>query len=112
MTSISNNASIPTSPSVEAATQKLAAIADASKASEADVAPATSDDLGKLVQALVDKATEAWRERSGDMRAKCNDLADGAISYAKVEPVKAVLAAAAGGAMLMAVLGMLLRTRD
>ena len=67
----------------------------------------TSDQIGALAQRGVD----AVRDSSQQLREKALCASDSAVGYVKDEPVKAMLIAAATGAALMALLGLMARSR-
>ena len=67
----------------------------------------TSDQIGALAQRGVD----AVRDSSQQLREKALRASDSAVGYVKDEPVKAMLIAAATGAALMALLGLMARSR-
>jgi ElaB/YqjD/DUF883 family membrane-anchored ribosome-binding protein len=68
----------------------------------------TSEQIGALAQRGVD----AVRGTSQQLRDSANRASDTTVSYIKDEPVKAMLIAAATGAALMALLGLMTRSRD
>ena len=67
----------------------------------------TSEQIGALAQRGVD----AVRDSSQQLRDKALRASDSAVGYVKDEPVKAMLIAAATGAALMALLGLMARSR-
>jgi len=67
----------------------------------------TSDQIGALTQRGVD----AVRDSSQQLRQKALHASDSAVGYIKDEPVKAMLIAAATGAALMALIGLMARSR-
>lgn len=67
----------------------------------------TRDQLGALAQRGVD----AVRDGSQQLRDKALRASDSAVGYVKDEPVKSMLIAAATGAALMALLGLVFRSR-
>ena len=68
----------------------------------------TSEQIGALAQRGVD----AVRGTSQQLRDGAQRASDTTVSYIKDEPVKAMLIAAATGAALMALLGLMTRSRD
>ena len=62
---------------------------------------------GDQASALAQRGVDALRERSLQMREQALRASDGTLNYIKDEPVKAVLIAAAAGAALMALVGLL-----
>lgn len=67
----------------------------------------TRDQLGALTQRGVD----AMRDGSQQLRDKALRACDSAVGYVKDEPVKSMLFAAAAGAALIALLGLMARSR-
>ena len=67
----------------------------------------TGDQIGALAQRGVD----AVRDSSQHLRERALRASDSAVGYVKDEPVKAMLIAAATGAALMALLGLMARSR-
>jgi ElaB/YqjD/DUF883 family membrane-anchored ribosome-binding protein len=59
--------------------------------------------------AFAHRGIDAVRERSQQMREKAQHASDNTLNYIKEEPVKAMLIAAATGAVVMAVVGWLNR---
>jgi ElaB/YqjD/DUF883 family membrane-anchored ribosome-binding protein len=62
---------------------------------------------GEQAGALAQRSADAVRERAQQLRAQTTRVSDGTLNYIKDEPVKAVLIAAAAGAALVALLGLL-----
>jgi ElaB/YqjD/DUF883 family membrane-anchored ribosome-binding protein len=62
---------------------------------------------GEQAGALAQRSADAMRERAQQLRAQTLRVSDGTRNYIKDEPVKAVLIAAAAGAALVALLGLL-----
>lgn len=62
--------------------------------------------------ALAQRGLDAVRERSQDLRSSALRASDRTVEYIQAEPVKAVLIAAAAGAALMALVGLLARRGD
>jgi len=58
---------------------------------------------------LARRSADAMRDRSADIRDRATRASDATIGYIKDEPVKAILIAAATGAVLMALLSLLNR---
>jgi ElaB/YqjD/DUF883 family membrane-anchored ribosome-binding protein len=84
---------------------------------------ATSNHLIDRAAAATDLATEqaigaaqrgvaAVRSGSQQMLDRAHQASDNTVTYIKGEPVKAMLIAAAAGATLMALVGLLTRTRE
>lgn len=68
--------------------------------------------VGEQAAALASRGAAAVRDGSQQLRDKALHASDSTIGYIKDEPVKAMLIAAATGAALMALLGLLTRRRD
>jgi len=68
----------------------------------------TSEQIGALAQRGVD----AVRGTSQQLRDSAQRASDTTVGYIKDEPVKAMLIAAATGAALMALIGLMTRSRD
>ena len=62
---------------------------------------------GEQASALAQRGVDAVRDRSLQVRDQALRASDSTLNYIKDEPVKAVLIAAAAGAALMALLGLL-----
>jgi ElaB/YqjD/DUF883 family membrane-anchored ribosome-binding protein len=62
---------------------------------------------GEQAGARAQRSADAVRERAQQLRAQTMRVSDGTLNYIKDEPVKAVLIAAAAGAALLALLGLL-----
>jgi len=82
----------------------------------------TVHDIGQQAAPLINRASEqasalaqrgmnAVRHGSQNLRDKAQRASDGTVDYIKAEPVKAMLIAAATGAALMALVGLLGRSR-
>ena len=67
---------------------------------------------GEQASALAQRGVNAVRERSQKLRDSAVQAKDGAVLYIKDEPLKSMLIAAAAGAALMALVGLLSRSRD
>jgi len=76
-----------------------------------DVAPML-DRAGERASALAQRGVSALRETSRDMRDGAVRVGDRTALYVKDEPLKAILIAAASGAALMALVGLLTRSRN
>ncbi len=66
---------------------------------------------GDQISALARRGVDAMRGGSQHLRDKALLASDRTVGYVKDEPVKSVLIAAAAGAALMALLGLMLRSR-
>lgn len=69
------------------------------------------DRTSDKISALAQRGVEAVRDSSQQLRDKALRAGDSAVGYVKDEPVKAMLIAAATGAALMALLGLMVRSR-
>ena len=63
-------------------------------------------------QKLVEQGRDALRDTSQLVRDKASQASDTAVGYTKDEPMKAILLAAAAGAVLMGLVTLLARSRD
>jgi ElaB/YqjD/DUF883 family membrane-anchored ribosome-binding protein len=108
------NAADAAAPPVEHALQSTQRVADRAL----DKLSSTAQDLreqvsplleraGEQASALAQRGVDAVRDRSLQVRDQALRASDGTLNYIKDEPVKAVLIAAAAGAALMALLGLL-----
>ena len=61
---------------------------------------------------LAQQGMDTVRDTSQQLREQAIRAADSTVSYVKEEPVKAMLIAAATGAVLMALLSLMIRSRD
>jgi ElaB/YqjD/DUF883 family membrane-anchored ribosome-binding protein len=71
----------------------------------------TLNRTGEQIGALAQRSVDAVRDSSQQLRDKAMHACDSATGYVKDEPVKAMLIAAAAGAALMALLGLMTRSR-
>lgn len=69
------------------------------------------DDATEHANALAHRGVEALREGSQRLRTQAHRASEGTTHYIQQEPVKAVLIAAATGAVLMALIGFVTRSR-
>lgn len=67
--------------------------------------------IAEQAEALARRGADAVRESSQHLREKAAHTSDQTIAYIREEPVKSVLIAAATGAALMALVGLLSRSR-
>lgn len=67
------------------------------------------DRFSGQAQALAHQGMDAVREQSLHLQARARQTSDDTLHYIRDEPVKAVLIAAATGAVLMALAGLLMR---
>lgn len=68
-------------------------------------------DAKRLLSQAGDEAKGLVRRGGAAIREQAQKASDGTLSYIRAQPVKAVLIAAAGGAALAAVIGLLARSR-
>ncbi len=61
---------------------------------------------------LTQRGVDAVRDSSQKVREQARHAGDSTVQYVRAEPVKAVLIAAATGAALMALVGLMSRSRD
>ncbi len=61
---------------------------------------------------LGQKGMQAMRDGTHQLRDSAQRASDGTLEYVKAEPVKSLLIAAATGAALMALIGLMSRSRD
>lgn len=66
----------------------------------------------KQISALTQRGMDAMREGSQQVRRKAHQAGDATVGYIRDEPVKAIAIAAAAGAALVLLLGLLTRTRQ
>jgi len=66
---------------------------------------------GEQVSALTQRGMDAMRDGSQRVRLKAHQAGDATVGYIRDEPVKAIAIAAAAGAALVLLLGLLTRTR-
>ena len=76
-----------------------------------DEASTRLDDAVDHANALVHGGVDALRDGSQRLRAKAHQAGVGTTHYIQQEPVKAMLIAAAAGAVLVALVGLLTRSR-
>lgn len=68
--------------------------------------------LSSQAEAAARHGVDAVRDTTAQVRDKALKVSDNTVSYIKDEPVKAMLIAAATGAALMALIGLLSRSRN
>jgi ElaB/YqjD/DUF883 family membrane-anchored ribosome-binding protein len=68
--------------------------------------------LTSQAENVAHRGADAVRDASAQVREKALKASDSTVSYIKDEPVKAMLIAAATGAALMALIGLLSRSRN
>ena len=76
-----------------------------------DEAGSRLDDAVDHANALVHSGVDALRDGSQRLRAKAHQASEGTTHYIQQEPVKAMLIAAAAGAVLVALVGLMTRSR-
>lgn len=72
----------------------------------------TMDNISDTVTSAMEKARVALHDATDQMREQAQQASDAAIGYTKDEPIKAMLIAAATGAVLMAAVSVMVRSRD
>ena len=77
-----------------------------------DMAVPALNRTGEQIGALAQRGVDAVRGGSRQLRDSAQRASDTTVGYIKDEPVKAVLIAAATGAALMALIGLMTRSRD
>jgi hypothetical protein len=70
------------------------------------------DEVAETAGELGQKGTEALADASWQIRERAVEVSNAAAAYAREEPVRALLFAAATGALLMAVLRMMVGSKD
>ncbi len=75
------------------------------------LAPAM-DKVSDTANAAIDKAKDAFSDATSQLREQAKKASDMAVGYTKDEPIKAMLIAAATGALLMGLITMMARSRD
>jgi ElaB/YqjD/DUF883 family membrane-anchored ribosome-binding protein len=68
--------------------------------------------VASKAEELARRSADAVRDRSADLKDRAVRASDATVGYIKDEPVKAILIAAATGAALMALIGLMGRNRD
>ena len=76
-----------------------------------DQAAPTVNRLSAQAEALAKRSVEAVRDTSAHLREKAVHATDTTVGYIKDEPVKSMLIAAATGAALMGLVGLMTRSR-
>lgn len=76
-----------------------------------DQAAPTVSRLSTQAEALAKRGVEAVRDTSAQLRDKALQATDTTVGYIKDEPVKSMLIAAATGAALMGLVGLMTRSR-
>ncbi len=72
----------------------------------------TLDKMGDQTQKLVQQGREVLNDTTQKVRDKATQATDLAVGYTKDEPIKAMLIAAAAGALLMGLVTMMARSRN
>ena len=78
---------------------------------KSDAAPML-DKVSDQAQKLMQQGREVFNDTSKILRDRATQASDLAVDYTKDEPVKAMLIAAAAGALLMGLVAMMARSRD
>lgn len=78
---------------------------------QSDVSPLL-DKVSNQAQMLVQQGREAFNDTSQRVREKAMQASELAVGYTRDEPVKAMLIAAAAGALLMGLITLMARSRD
>lgn len=68
--------------------------------------------VAEKAETLARRGMGAVKDSSQQLRERATQVSDNTVGYIKDEPVKAILIAAATGAALMALIGMMTRSRD
>jgi ElaB/YqjD/DUF883 family membrane-anchored ribosome-binding protein len=68
--------------------------------------------VAEKAETLARRGMGAVKDSSQQLRERAAQVSDNTVGYIKDEPVKAILIAAATGAALMALIGMMTRSRD
>jgi ElaB/YqjD/DUF883 family membrane-anchored ribosome-binding protein len=68
--------------------------------------------VSSQAEAAARRGIEAVRDTSQQLREKALRASDSAVGYVKDEPIKAMLIAAATGALLMGIIALMSRSRD
>ena len=76
-----------------------------------EAAPALNKASAKATE-LGQEGMDALTDTSKQLRDRAKEASDAAVAYAKDEPMKALLIAAAAGALLMGLLVMMVRSED
>ncbi|MDQ2763513.1 MAG: hypothetical protein M3Y22_08495 [Pseudomonadota bacterium] len=95
----------------QSANEAMDKVSDKVDQAAAKVAPAI-DKVSDTANAAMAKARETWNDTSGQLREQAQKASDMATAYAKDEPIKAMLIAAATGALLMCLITLMARSRD
>lgn len=77
-----------------------------------DQAAPVLNKMSTQAEAAAKRGIEAVRDTSQQLREKAMQASDMTVAYVKDEPIKAMLIAAATGALLMGIVSMLGRSRD
>lgn len=78
----------------------------------ADASQALMDRASEQASALAQRGIDAVRDSSRMVRDQAHRASDSTVNYIRNEPIKATLIAAATGAALMLLIGMLTRPHD
>jgi ElaB/YqjD/DUF883 family membrane-anchored ribosome-binding protein len=94
-----------------AAEQALDRVSDKVEEARSQAAPLLNK-VTSQAEAAARRGMEAVRDTSQQLRERALQASDMTVSYVKDEPIKAMLIAAATGALLMGIISMLSRSRD
>lgn len=95
----------------QAADRTMNKVSDKIDEARGQIAP-TVDKMSDMANSAMTKARETWQDASGQVKEQAKKASEMATLYAKDEPIKAMLIAAATGALLMGLLTMMARSRD
>lgn len=93
------------------ANESLDHLSDSAESARSKVVPAINRMAGEA-EHMAKRGMDVLRDGSAQIRDKAVHTSDNTIAYIKDEPLKAVLMAAAGGAVLMALASMLSRSHS
>ncbi len=102
----------PTSEQAKEAVDKTASQASSTVDQARDTAKAVVQSASNQVNVAADRAKDLWGQSKDRVTETTLHAQADAVAYAKNEPLKAMLMAAAVGAALMAVVAMLARSDD
>ena len=94
-----------------AADQALDRLSDKVEDARSQAAPLLNK-VTSQAEAAARRGMEAVRDTSQQLRDRAMQASDMTVNYVKDEPIKAMLIAAATGALLMGIISMLSRSRD
>jgi ElaB/YqjD/DUF883 family membrane-anchored ribosome-binding protein len=109
--SAANSAQSAIRSTQKAADEALDSLSDKVEDAREQAAPLLSR-VSSQAEAAARRGIEAVRDTSQQLREKALRASDSAVGYVKDEPVKAMLIAAATGALLMGIVALMSRSRD